>query len=493
MRKMTISFLLATVVTASASAADVYFAVHGVVPALAKTPTRTKAPSGSAQVLLGSRTDHLLRTDERGQNEVSLLDTNESIRSFSVASDGSILCHVIDRSDRWKPASKIMLLKRNGDVVTSIDFRPFDLRVIGTPVLIDGGKRIGLTVCQITDSLLKHDAPAPDLKGQPAGKVLSAASDRAAAMKQWDEGNLPNPPVIATIDLQGRDPKRLTRGGMATWSPDGKTILFTQARTGEAGGPVTGIRLATMNADGTDIKPLGLPGSADASFSPDGKRIAYIRVGSGDSEVWTCDARGGDAKKISQEQSVYASPRWLADGSAVEVARYHADFSTVEVNGYQPLNSVWVLQADGSSARKVSPDPSGGLHGSRIDGDSAALIVAAVRRRESAAERPETVAAAEKKNRPEKEGRPGKRRKAAKKGMAPRGEPTTKEEPSGLGDDPRKNAKPIPEGMTIQYEGTKVFLRSSSGEKKPMPDGVYRLPSGGILYISGGRKTVPNF
>lgn len=50
--------------------------------------------------------------------------------------------------------------------------------------------------------------------------------------------------------------------------------------------------------------------------------------------------------------------------------------------------------------------------------------------------------------------------------------------------------QPIPDGYTVQFTGTDVFLRDAMGNRKPMPNGDYRMLNGAIMHVRGGKKTV---
>jgi hypothetical protein len=47
------------------------------------------------------------------------------------------------------------------------------------------------------------------------------------------------------------------------------------------------------------------------------------------------------------------------------------------------------------------------------------------------------------------------------------------------------DAQPIPEGETLQSEGTRVYFKDASGRIKPVPDGKYRLDDGEIMIVRG--------
>jgi len=86
-------------------------------------------------------------------------------------------------------------------------------------------------------------------------------------------------------DLNGKNlsrlvaEKRFDNNPAASWSPDGKKIVF---RTADA-------NLWMMNSDGSNLSPLTLDGMVDgwrSSWSPDGRRIAYTSLRSGNSDIW---------------------------------------------------------------------------------------------------------------------------------------------------------------------------------------------------------------
>ncbi len=58
-------------------------------------------------------------------------------------------------------------------------------------------------------------------------------------------------------------------------SPDGQQIAFDSDRDGERG-------IYVANVDGTNVKRVSGPGyGAIPSWSPDGTRLAFVRVGAG--------------------------------------------------------------------------------------------------------------------------------------------------------------------------------------------------------------------
>ena len=86
-------------------------------------------------------------------------------------------------------------------------------------------------------------------------------------------------------DLNGKNlvrraaDKRFDNNPAASWSPDGKRIVF---RTADS-------NLWIMNSDGSNPSPLTVDGMVDgwrSSWSPDGRKIAYTSLRSGNSDIW---------------------------------------------------------------------------------------------------------------------------------------------------------------------------------------------------------------
>jgi Tol biopolymer transport system component len=95
----------------------------------------------------------------------------------------------------------------------------------------------------------------------------------------------------------------------ATISPDGSRVVFAGV-TGDTGSaPYTGLALYAVDADGGRAKRLGGQGPGDGliqqpTFSPDGTRIAYA-MGAGDhsNSVWLVDADGSSPRPIVWNES----------------------------------------------------------------------------------------------------------------------------------------------------------------------------------------------
>jgi WD40-like Beta Propeller Repeat len=441
-------------------AGDVYF-IQRRTPPLVKSGAPSK--SGRRPVLKrqGGRevVDAICCASSDGRSTKRLFESRWLIRSVSVTADGArVLCHLMDSSNSSRPESQLLLMDGNGKVKKTISLAALDLRVYGTPVLLPDQTRIGMTVCKLTDRALLHGAPAPQRPNSKHGQVDVAQeneqlSDRLAAREQWAAGTFPSPPFIAAIDLEGKNLEEIGPGAMATWSPDGKTILYTDLEMpNPVAGPV-GCRLSMMDADGHNSRVIVPSQACDGAFSRDGKKIAFIRLAEGqNSEVFVCDGSGANSRKISGEATIFASPRWLPDGSSVEVTRQlHIEPAG---RGWREPDCVWVFRADGPPPRQVSRKGSDVLSVSLIDDDVRTLLTRLVRLPSESAGGKDAA------------------------GNTP-GDASTKE---------ATKIQAVPTGCTVQFMGTKVFLRDAEGRRTPMPDGRWRLPNGIVINVEGGRK-----
>ena len=85
---------------------------------------------------------------------------------------------------------------------------------------------------------------------------------------------------VYVVPTAGGDPKRLTyhpgidraRG----WTPDGRRIIFASVRTSAP--QQSYFRLWTVSLDGGFPEPLPMPRAFSASYSPDGRRVAYEEI-----------------------------------------------------------------------------------------------------------------------------------------------------------------------------------------------------------------------
>ena len=145
--------------------------------------------------------------------------------------------------------------------------------------------------------------PARDVSAtwSPDGAKIVFMSDRDGGFDAYEAA--PEPGARAT---------RVTRNG-STWFPvfssDGKTLAFHVGRD-----------VHTMPAGGGDPRRLTTDPANGMypSWSPDGRKIAFMTWRSGRTEIFTMNADGSDQKKlVNVERGDAVDPRWSPDGSKI--------------------------------------------------------------------------------------------------------------------------------------------------------------------------------
>jgi TolB protein len=159
---------------------------------------------------------------------------------------------------------------------------------------------------------------------------------------------------------RGKTPVFLTA---PAWSPDGKRIAFTRVRFDEE--PDAAVYV--MDADGKHARKL-VDEAVEPDWSPDGTRIALAsyrdRVGqtcfhecSPNSELYVVDADGGHLRRLTTSLANEASPTWSPDGKRIAFVSdrsnrddHEFELYVVDAGGGDPQritrNDVWDLDPD---------------------------------------------------------------------------------------------------------------------------------------------------
>jgi Tol biopolymer transport system component len=149
---------------------------------------------------------------------------------------------------------------------------------------------------------------------------------------------------VYSARADGSHLRRLTRNDAydaeATVSPDGKRVVFTSTRDHD-------LELYTMNPDGSDVRRVTRRTGYDggAFFSPDGKRIVwramypetpadtadYLRllerrlVRPSRLEIWVANADGSDARQVTRLGGANFAPFFHPDGKRIVFASNQPD------------------------------------------------------------------------------------------------------------------------------------------------------------------------
>ena len=153
---------------------------------------------------------------------------------------------------------------------------------------------------------------------------------------------------IYSRPVSGGDFVKLTDGpfdGGASWSPDGKSIVFS--RSDHSSG---GYWIVTKNLQTGAEKVLTSPPAGYADYGPvwsrDGRWVAFERLqgNSPDSDIYKVSATGGNESLVVGGPTGDSVPSWSPDGSQIAFERPGGSFGV----------QVWVVNASGGGAHSVS-------------------------------------------------------------------------------------------------------------------------------------------
>lgn len=187
---------------------------------------------------------------------------------------------------------------------------------------------------------------------------------------------------IFSMNVDGSDVRRISNGeGRTTCSyffKNGKKVLYGSTHLGAkecppnpdySKGYVWAIYptydIFTANADGSNIKPLTTTKGydAEATVSPNGKKIVFTSMRDGDLDLYSMDADGKNVKRLTTELGYDGGAFFSPDGKQIvyrsfhpktdaEIARYKQRLAEdlIEPNNFE----IWVMNADGTNKRQIT-------------------------------------------------------------------------------------------------------------------------------------------
>ena len=187
---------------------------------------------------------------------------------------------------------------------------------------------------------------------------------------------------IFSMNIDGSNVRQVSNGeGRTTCSyflKDGKKVLYGSTQMGGKDCPpnpdyskgyVWAIYptydIFTANTDGTGIKQLTKTNGydAEATVSPNGKKIIFTSMRDGDLDLYSMDVNGKNVKRLTTELGYDGGAFFSPDGKQIVYRAYHPKDEQDILRYRQKLGEnlieptvfeLWVMNADGTNKRQVT-------------------------------------------------------------------------------------------------------------------------------------------
>jgi Tol biopolymer transport system component len=119
--------------------------------------------------------------------------------------------------------------------------------------------------------------------------------------------------ALVTSSLRGLGVNLLGRGAQAVWSPDGKRLAFVRSHGGH-------VHVFVADGEGNNPEPVtdGSSDDVEPTWAPDGRRLAFCSVSSLDvhphANIFFVNTDGSGLLQLTEGDRVSCHPSWGADG-----------------------------------------------------------------------------------------------------------------------------------------------------------------------------------
>ncbi len=170
--------------------------------------------------------------------------------------------------------------------------------------------------------------------------------------------------TIRIMNPDGSGDRPLTSGQQASWSPDGKRLVFSDGLDDQRA-------LYLINADGTGRTLLTRPGTLDKTpaWSPDGALIAFDSYREGRWDAYAVRPDGTGLRQLTSGGVETRHPSWSPDGKQLAFTRE----SQPQPGSPWLTADVYIVGVDGTGERKLTNTGSAGLASWSPDGRTIAF------------------------------------------------------------------------------------------------------------------------
>ncbi len=233
----------------------------------------------------------------------------------------------------------------------------------------------GTGVLRVTDNTAREVYP----RFSPDGKWIAFSSDRE---RNYD---------VYVVDALGGKPRQLTfhsaADSVVNWTPDGKKVIFASARAKGAFPTVT--TLFEVPVEGGIEQPVATDWGTTASYSPDGKKMAFVRHpavwtrkhyrGSYAADLWLMDVASKGFTKLGDAdfKGNYLWPMYAANGDIYFVSDRLPNEKNIKFGGpevMKSINNIWKISDKGGAPVQVTHHTDGNLYFPSISADRKTIV-----------------------------------------------------------------------------------------------------------------------
>ncbi len=239
------------------------------------------------------------------------------------------------------PTITLRRLTQEPGVELQPDLSPDGRQVVYTNVA-NGRRRLNLLRVGGARAInLSAESTSDDEQGRfsPSGEQIVFRSSR-------DGGGL------FVMGATGESARRITGAGYdPDWSPDGRFIAYAMEAVADPYSRSNYSELWKVEVATGKTTRLYAVDAVQPAWSPDGTRIAFWANTSGQRDIWTISAGGGEAQRVTSDAPTDWSPEWSPDGRWL--------YFESDRGGNMNLWRVAIDQASGTSRGEPQPITNG--------------------------------------------------------------------------------------------------------------------------------------